>query len=116
MSPGFDFACLCGLCKQLAINSHDKLNVRGPYLLSKINGNFPLTLMGQVLYNKFSATVCLKSLFLKDFHQNYYAKALIQSFLFTRKIFLVLQRKPRGSGVLKSAYTRFNEMRHGLVI
>lgn len=39
--------------------------------------------MGQVLYNKFSATVCLKLLFPKDFHQNYYGKALIQSFLFT---------------------------------
>lgn len=39
--------------------------------------------MGQVVYNKFRAMVSLKLLFPKDFHQNYYAKALIQSLLFT---------------------------------
>lgn len=93
MFPDFDFACLCGLCKQLAINSLDKLNVRSPYLLSKINGNFPLTLMGQVLYNKFNATVCLKSLFPKDFHQNYYGRTLIQSLLFTVTFWFCKKKK-----------------------
>lgn len=111
MFPNFDFACLCGLCKQFTINFHDKLNVKRPHLLCKIDENFPLTSRGQVSYSKFNVTVWLKLLFPKVFHQNYCGKAVIQSL-----VFIVTDVSGSAKKTGCKTHIGFEELLHCLVI